>query len=81
MTDLEKFVSILHSSDMEYFSYSDYDSYSNVTNYIIVYVNDIAIFHKFITYDEDKSIVQKYVSCSIEKSYSSLSEIVKEVMS
>jgi hypothetical protein len=80
MTDLEKFVSILHSAGIEYFAYSDYDSVGDTTNYIVIQDNDISMFHKFITY-EDNTVVQKYVSCNTEKEYESLDEIVREVMS
>ena len=80
MTDLEKFVSILHSAGTEYFAYSDSDSCGNLTNFIVVFEDGIAMFHRFITYEEDEKTFQKYVCCNVEKEYESLDEIVREVM-
>jgi len=82
MTDLEKFVSILHSAGTSYFAYSDCDSFNNLTNFIVAYEDGVAMFYKFITYEESSpNDKQKFVRCSVEKEYKSLDEIVAEVNS
>lgn len=81
MTDLEKFVSILHSAGTPYFAYSDCDSVGCVKNIIAVYEDGVVIFHKFNTYfDEFINENQVYLGCSVEKEWSSLDELVREAM-
>jgi len=82
MTDLEKFISILHSAGTEYFAYSDCNSVGDLINIIIIFVDGIAIFHKFVTYEENDNMKkQEYLGCGVEKEYKSLDELVAEVCS
>ena len=82
MNDYEKFVSILTSAGTDYFGYSDYDSYSNRTDFVTIFQDGVAIIFRFITYEDRERLEDKqnFAGFEIAKSYKDLSEFVSEVV-
>lgn len=52
MTDLAKLLSVFARTKQDYYSFSDDDSYGNITNYVIIIQDGIMVTFEFITYLE-----------------------------